>query len=353
MRISVLGGGLAGALLAWRLSGRRGVDVRLVTGPPSPADATRSSGGMVRGFEPDPSNAEAAIRGLREIRADPALRSMTGYRETGSAYFTSTRPSPSVLAMLAERLPGSVSIAGPRTARARFGIADVPDGGAVVLERHAGYFDPGWLRHRLVALLPRLGVEVVPAEVRRVRPGGYEQDYRWVGTDVVVLAAGAWTGPLLADSGLSASGLRTKAIQYGRYPVEGIMPPPFVDEHSGLYGRPAGLGQLFLGLPTDRWDLVPGSGAGPIAPAEAEAVLAAARRRFPSLRLGRPVELVAAVDSYAPDGRLRLRTSVPGVHTFTGGSGGAAKTALAASASAADSLLRRYTAVTARQPAIH
>jgi hypothetical protein len=58
------------------------------------------------------------------------------------------------------------------------------------------------------------------------------------------------------------------------------------------------------------------------------------------VELGRPIRTVAAFDCYSDPPGLTLRpTSIPSVFTFTGGSGGAAKTALAASRLAAAALL--------------
>jgi len=317
MRICVAGGGLAGTLLAWRLSARAGVRIRLLTGIPGAGDATGASGGLVRGFEPDPWNAAAATRSLVELYSDDTLREMAGYRETGSVYFPAT---PSVVG----ELPGSV-LDTTEVAK-RFGISAPP--GLAIVERRAGFIRPDRLRHRILAVLPDLGVEVVPGALHELRT---------VDSDVVVLATGPWTGRLLTAAGLAATGLRTKAIQYTVYRADGRVPPSFVDEHSGLYGRPAGPGQVLLGLPTRRWDAEPG---GQVREAEAREVAAVAGRVLPRLRLVTPVRTVAAVDAYAPDGRLRLR-SVPGadgLFTFTGGSGGAAKTALAATACAATEL---------------
>ena len=161
-----------------------------------------------------------------------------------------------------------------------------------------------------------------------------------------MLATGAWTPALLTAAGLSTGGLRTKLIRYTEFAVDGRRPPPFVDEPTGLYGRPAGDDGLLLGLPTTAWDL-PADGpfdhlAG--GPAEEAAIRDCAATRLAGLRLGEVRRHGAALDCYSPDGRLALRrpaAELP-VYTFTGGSGGAAKTALAASADAAEQLLAEH-----------
>ena len=56
-RIAVVGGGIAGAMLAWRLCEVvKGGAVHLFTGEPHRrADASSASGGLTRAFEPDPA----------------------------------------------------------------------------------------------------------------------------------------------------------------------------------------------------------------------------------------------------------------------------------------------------------
>ena len=55
--------------------------------------------------------------------------------------------------------------------------------------------------------------------------------------------------------------------------------------------------------------------------------------------MGEPTAVVAAADAYADPPVLALRPVADGVFTFTGGCGGAAKYALAASRLAAGALL--------------
>ncbi len=63
MQVSVLGGGLAGALLAWRLARQPGVGrVSLAPGPARDRDATAASGGAVRGYEIEAAAAAAGDR---------------------------------------------------------------------------------------------------------------------------------------------------------------------------------------------------------------------------------------------------------------------------------------------------
>jgi hypothetical protein len=95
-------------------------------------------------------------------------------------------------------------------------------------------------------------------------------------------------------------------------------------------------------MPVQQWDVDPDLPPGSAQPHAAAARWAAVR--FPSLRLGPPLRRTAAADGYATAGTLSL-PPVAGtdgrIFTFAGGSGGSAKTALAASRQAAAEIAAR------------
>jgi glycine/D-amino acid oxidase-like deaminating enzyme len=313
--VGVVGTGIAGALLGRRLAAA-GARVTVYAGQGHSPDATAVSGGLTRAFEADLDRCRLAADSVAELRADPALAAAAGYREIGSAYLlASAEPTLDVLVKeIDARLPGSVSVLDPPW-------SGLPPGAVAVHERHAGYLSPSALRRWALAGLP---VEPAPADPLSLAGR----------VDALVLATGRWTPTLLAAAGLPGLGLRTKAIQYALHRVSGWAPSVFVDEISGLWLRPAAEDLVLLGVPSDRWDpvtLVP----------EQELVTAAARaayQRF-GVDVGSPTAIVAAADAYADPPVLALRPVVDGVFTFTGGSGGAAKYALAASRVAAAALV--------------
>ncbi|MFC5180733.1 FAD-dependent oxidoreductase [Actinomadura harenae] len=356
MRICVVGAGLAGALLAWRLRlADRTAEVELA-GPPEPADATAASGGIVRGFEPDAALRAEATASLAELYGSRLLRGWAAYRETGSVYIQAGPPPlPSDLAAICAALPGSASLAD---------APGFPDRPPAVVERRAGFVAPGALRREIVADLLRIGGRRTTAPVTGLteEPDGaltlrHGTSRTTAGAaagtasgtmaattfDLVVLAAGPWTPGLLTLLGLPCDGLRTKRVQYTVHAAENPPSRVFVDETTSLYGRPHAKG-LLLGVPSDRHDVDPDDRWPE--PALAHAASALARVTFPGLRLGPAVRTVVAADCYHPDPGLRLRPvsgASPRLSTFTGGSGGAAKTALAASRTAAEELLRLRT----------
>jgi glycine/D-amino acid oxidase-like deaminating enzyme len=347
MRTCIIGGGLAGTLLAWRLAGRPEVErIDLHLGGHTTQDATDASGGVVRGFEAHPGQRRLAIESLSELLGSRVLREWSAFRPLPSLYL---RPNaPGLAADLREiwtEFPGSARLVGAEELL-DLGWADLPRGTVGILEHAAGYLSPGALRGALLAdLTMRRVASVSSAAVDAVAPqpdgtvactaSGHRRDY-----DVVVIAAGAWTLGLLAASGLPCNGYRTKSVQYTIYSVAGYRPLPFFDETSGLYGRPTPNGGMLLGLATGEWDVAPGR-----RPLTADLHADAARIagiRLPLLELGPVQSSVNATDCYCDPPMLGLRRACDptgSVWTFTGGSGGAAKTALAASLRASQRLI--------------
>jgi glycine/D-amino acid oxidase-like deaminating enzyme len=330
VRAAVVGGGVAGAALAWRLR-TAGVDVTVYA--PQAEDASGASGGLVRGFEVDADASRAAAESLAELRSDERVRDWAGYRETGSVYVTAEDVTPSVDAV-EDVLPGSASVVGGAALARRFGFRDLAAEAVGVVERHAGHFSPARFREHALRWLAGHGGDVrtervveVPAGAVVRTPGGA------TAFDAVVVAAGAWTPRLVGGEPL-----RSKQIQYGLYRLPIPCPVSFVDDRTGLYGRPAGDGAFLLGLDCDRWDVDP-DGVTPDHDL-ASRVLDTARRRFGVTEgAGTADRVVASFDCYRSPAGLRLVRVGDGVFTFTGGSGGAAKTVLAASRRAAEELV--------------
>jgi glycine/D-amino acid oxidase-like deaminating enzyme len=343
MRVIVVGAGLAGTLLAWRLQAA-GAEVTLIgRRAAAMGDATAASGGLVRAFEPDPRLAALAAASLAELHADPVLRGWAGYREVGSLYLTTEAvPAP----------PAGAALLPAADVHRRFGLAGLPAGVTGVYEPHAGHI----VAHRLrAAVLDRI-VSTVDARVtaaatetaaETVTVSLHTGETRTA--DVVVLATGPWTPDLLRAGPPASPGhpaLTTKHIQYGVHEVEGPALPSFVDETTGLYGRPADPGRMLLGVPATRYGVdperpVPDQGL-------TDRVRETARHRLPGHRIGPAVRTVVACDCYCEPAGLALRRVAGTLFTFTGGSGGAAKTALAASRAAATELTELATPVGGR-----
>jgi glycine/D-amino acid oxidase-like deaminating enzyme len=337
MRTAVVGTGLAGTLLAWRLARTPGNRVSLI-GPLVSTDATAASGGLVRGFEADPDASRLATASLVELLASPTLREWSGYRESGSLYVRAAGVAVHrSAAAVADALPGSVEVLSSEELQRRYRLGGLPADAVGVAERRAGWYSPDRLRTSLTRELARSGVTATAAPVSAVGPGVCRVGDVVHRFDRVVLTTGRWTATLLRRSGLPADGYRTKLIQYSVARMSGQTLPAFVDETSGLYGRSTPDQAALLGLPSQEWDIPPDAPAPDHALAARVAEVAAVR--WPDRRLG-PARVIAAADCYVEPPGLALRPVVgcPDLFTFTGGSGGAAKTALAAATIAARQL---------------
>ncbi|MFC3455191.1 FAD-dependent oxidoreductase [Amycolatopsis speibonae] len=343
MRVGIVGGGIAGALIAWRL--RRTaprITVDVYTAGPAGGDATGASGGLVRGFERVVPLCRQAADGLAELRGDPALRSAAAYREVGSVYLLPagaevTEP----VRVLEEVLPGSATLLTGAELAGHYPFRGLPSGMTAVVERQAGFLSPARLRAAALAWIADSGgtVRRVPVVTVTPAPALCGADGAAKGYDAVVLAAGPWTPALLTASGLPTGGLRVKQIQYSVYEGRPAGLGAFVREDTGMWGRPDGETGFLLGLPSDRWDVDPSCPQPDVA--LVDRVAEEARRLLGHPPAGhRPLRTAVSSDCYHDPPGLALREVCPGVFTFTGGSGGAAKTVLAASRAAAAVLAR-------------
>ncbi|CCK28606.1 FAD dependent oxidoreductase [Streptomyces davaonensis JCM 4913] len=348
MSIAVIGGGIAGAALAWRLRLLDPAsDITLFVGHHSVrGDATGASGGMVRGFETDAESCVAATESLAELVASPVLRDWADYREVGSHYVLEPGDvDVAALASIVEAgLPGSLTWSAVEDLSEPCPLRGLPQGAVAVVERQGGYFSPHRLRTSITSELLRSRVVVSQEPVTGVRPDGTLQGVDRVhagGFRAVVVAAGAWTPHLLLDRDPAADGFRTKAIQYVRCPVAPPGLGAFTDETSGLYGRPLADGGFLLGVPTQRWGVDP-DGVG-VDPSLIGTLLDVVAERLGLTLNPSGLEGFGSADCYHREPGLALRDleRASPVYTFTGGSGGAAKTVLAASRTAAARLLDR------------
>jgi glycine/D-amino acid oxidase-like deaminating enzyme len=360
MKVAVIGGGIAGTLLTWRLAQERSIaKVELYLGPADQVDATAVSGGVVRAYEPGARQRRLAADSLAELLSDERLRKWACYRQLSSVYTVPDMAGlDSAASELEARIPDSAQCLSAAELRA-YGWTGLAERSGALYERRAGCVDPNALRN---ALLRRLANDPQVS----VHPGAAPSQ---LGCDVTVVAAGAWTPEIVAARRALAVGgtfsgrrctnqrcvnrcrvgrcrarargvaMRTKAIQYAVYQAGWWRPPPFVDTTTGLYGRPVD-GGILLGLPTQRWDVPPGRlRTDPVLAARAAEL---ATSRFPRLKLGAVLSTVSVADCYLESSCLALRpVDDPSlsIFTFTGGSGGAAKSALAASRLASTALV--------------
>ena len=129
MRIGVVGAGLAGTLLAWRLADA--ADVELL-GDLRDNAATAMSGGAVRAYETHPVQRRLAVDSLAELLSSRVLLDWADFRRTGSWYVRSDADLAAQLREIEDAIPGSVACERPD-------LHGVPAGTVAVTERFAGY----------------------------------------------------------------------------------------------------------------------------------------------------------------------------------------------------------------------
>jgi sarcosine oxidase, subunit beta len=118
-------------------------------------------------------------------------------------------------------------------------------------EADAGFCDPYAVTAGFAAAARRLGAEVREGVgAKRVEPGGVETERGFIAAGAVVVAAGAWTPPLLVPHGYEVE-IRAARAQVGRLrlPDDFGPPPPTVGDFSAaqLYFRPGESGYLEVG----------------------------------------------------------------------------------------------------------
>ncbi|MEZ5987842.1 MAG: FAD-dependent oxidoreductase [Planctomycetota bacterium] len=291
--VVVIGGGIAGASVAWHAA-RRGLRPLVVERAQAPGtQATAQNAAMIRGLAGNPALRPLAREGAAFWRALPAELGLEhGFRTTGSLLLASTEESWARLsgeAMTAVLAGGRHELCDAVELRRRFPLlADTPMLGGV-LSPGDGVADPAGLcaaflrgaerrGGRLTCGREVAGLDVVGGRVRGVVLADGER----LAAARVVNAAGAWAGALDRGAGLSDHGL----VPHRRHlfcsvEVDGTSPDhPFVWhlDHEA-YFRPEGGGYLFSACDQDPVE------AGPARMADGIEERAAARlgRVFPFL----------------------------------------------------------------------
>lgn len=291
VEVLIIGGGVMGLLAALHLR-RLGVSGRIAIAERDPrhgqASTRRATGGIRQLF-----GTEANVRlarwslGFYERFADelaavgsPARVSI-GFRPSGYLFLADARTWPAFLRRRAlwEAMGVEVAWLSPEEcARLLPGLVASDLAGGVLGLRDGLYEPPAILSALWRAVfggdgMPGLGVTLLPDEVRalRLRRGAPRGDLRCEGAELVrlgaveaeatVLAAGAWSGRILAASGLPAWVHPRRRLVYLARPTawppprdEGRLPHglPMIVDPSGLHWRERyGLIQLVAAQPGD------------------------------------------------------------------------------------------------------
>lgn len=342
----VVGAGITGASVAAQLAGRGADTVVLEAGERAATGATAASGGMVRGYDPDPVVARLAAASL-SVYADPSAwyDGTSPLHRTGAVTLADRREEPRLRAAAAALRTGASPGARVVSDDAVPEVHGIQRAGAVaLLEPEAGWVDPSAVTALLLRQAVRDGARLITrARVTRVhRAGGTARLTTAAGeiraARAVVLATGGWGA--LPPAGVRPSHIRTRAIQ-----VSLLRRPPGTPEHAtfldltaGCYAKPVDRHTSLIGLRLLVWDEPPGLPPAPDAEHHRRTVRAVGRH-LAWVREAELVRLVRSFDGYGAADGLLHPTGLPGVWWARPGNGGGVRVAPRLGAVIAEQLL--------------
>ena len=247
--VVVIGAGIVGACVADALTAR-GARVRVLEAAASPATgSTGRSFAGVRGQWPDPANALLAWRSIESYRS---RADEVGYRPIGYLLLVAEAAWQTALAAvdLQRSLGIPVDVLDVDEAQRRIpfepgGLAGATFGSA------DGVVDPHSITMSALRRAQRRGAEVhLSAAVTGLAQvgGGWQVSVgdSQLRTEVVVNAAGGWSGQVAALAGLDVPVEHIRRVVFGTAPADGLGRLPMtVDTTSGFYLRGEGERLLF------------------------------------------------------------------------------------------------------------
>ena len=335
-RVVIIGGGVAGASIAWHLAEAGCTDVLLVERSELTSGSTFHSAGLVgqlRGSLPLTRMMMHSVELYRRLEAESEETGRSpGWSEVGSLRIAST---PERLEELTRQhgwaktfgLP--MELLGPSEAADRFPLMD-PSGvlGAVWLPTD-GYLDPSGLTYALIGgakargVTVETGVRVTGLQVDAGRVRGVETDHGPVEAETVVAACGMYTPQVAAFAGVNVP-IVPVAHQYViTKPIDGVTAdlPQLRDPDHLVYFRRESGGLVLGGYERDPapWSLhgVPDDFNNKLLPEDWDRfapLMANACRRVPAVEQAEIVSLVNGPEAFTPDNEFILGES--DVHGF-------------------------------------
>lgn len=291
--VGIIGAGVHGASAAYHLA-RRGLSTVVFERGERASGPTGQASGVVRSYYTNRFLAEVA-RASTEVLADFDARvgGESGYVQTGGLYLHAAVDVADVHATGTGLAAVGISheVLSPAQLAARFPDLDL-DGTAIgVWEEHAGYADPYRTALGFAARAVEHGATLLEhSAVRRISEGGHSvgillADGTRFDVGRLLVAAGPWTGPLLAQVGV------TLPLTAERHIVAGLIHPPddvaravpyvLIDIQRGYYSRPAGADRFLLGPLAPTVDTDPDDFATEVTSAEFEWLATRAAGRAP------------------------------------------------------------------------
>ena len=350
--VVVIGGGIVGVCIAHALAERGTRRVVLLEKDALGSGATGRSSALVRMHYANEGEARLAwasfpvFREWTDRMGGPDVFTRTGFLQlVGRPYVDHLHQN---VAML-RRLGIDTRVLSPEDVRELQPFARVDDVGAAAYEPESGYASPAdtveGFRRRAEDLGVRIlqGTPVVRILRRNSRVHGVATPDGEIGSDVVVVAAGAWA-PRLCREAMVALPARVKGIDT----VVVIRPPELstphmtvIDNILGTYYRPESGVLTIVGVPCQAWDLDLDATATPLPPTAAPEAAQILAHRMPAMEQARLARGFRAFDCYSAD-RHPILDAVPdidGLYVATAFSGSGFKIAPAVGTCMAELIL--------------
>lgn len=257
-RVVIIGGAIIGSFSAWALrqAGFAGAITVIEKDPTYQYASTALSAASIRTQFGTPTNIQMSLYAagmFRDIRQVFGTDADIGYREQGYLILGGAdQVDQRIAAADMQRSHGAdIEVLDPDELRARFAGIDFGDVGVGTLGRqHEGWFD-AWSLLSLVRRAARqVGVDYAQAAVSDFETDDAQvkgvrlADGRRLGCDFCVLAAGPWSGRLVAPLGIDLPVVpRKRTVFCFRAPFQ-LDNFPMLFDTSGLWVRPEGDGYI-------------------------------------------------------------------------------------------------------------
>lgn len=340
--VVIIGGGIMGASLAFALATLGVRDVLVVERGTLAAGASGKTGALLRQHYTNVPEATLAHLSLQTFRNwDDVVGGDCGFAETGSIVTVATSGADAGNIERMRRVIAMQNRVGIKsevvTADQLFELqpfSNVDDIAVAAYERESGYVDSLAATRGMAEAAIRGGARF--AEGRTVtgiisdgsRVLSVETDEGRIETETVVVAAGAWSVPLLASIGVvvPVEAQRVQVVILARpldMPAHGTM--TYVDTAAGFFCRNWGPNRTLAGVgggefhdivAPDNWDERPNTGFG-------EVVKGYIARRMPAMAKATPLYGHAGIYDMTPDTHPILSTvdGLDGLHLMLGFSG--------------------------------
>lgn len=228
----------------------------------------------------------------------------------------------------------NITILSSKVLKKEFKFINFPQNSCVAYEEQAGYINPSlatntWIEtSKAKGALACEGIEVKEILMDNDCIVGVKTSYGTIHCKHVVVAAGAWSGKILDTIGINLP-IRSKVIQIHFFDEIGQKDHPiFIDDSTGLYGRPDNLGISLVGYPVDKYDIDPDKKMS-INPDDLEKMIENSKGRLPRLNKNLFIGGRRSFDAYTSDSRgiIEQFPQAEGLIVATGWSGGGVKLA--------------------------